>query len=136
MANLRGAHGSSDDLRVDRSAGSAMGNPFLMAQGAGARERARVVGAFAELMAAGPGGQAWMVAAAWGLRVATEADPCAAQAARLATLEGVAQKAAAGRDVRLLCWCHPRACHADVIAGMAAARAAALMSARRGKRRR
>ena len=41
------------------------------------------------------------------------------QDARGEAVRAIGRRVAAGHDVRLLCWCYPRACHADGIADMA-----------------
>ena len=53
---------------------------------------------------------------------------------RQAAIDALAQRLAAGHDVRLLCWCKPARCHCDALAVLLRERVEALRCA--GKRRR
>ena len=105
------------DVRVDRRSASPLQNCFAM-RGA---SRAQVCDAFGSLLCApcedDDAPQRIARAARMPAR-ALEAEACAsgAQAGRLEALETLARRVATGEDVRLLCWCWPRQCHATEIA--------------------
>ena len=56
------------------------------------------------------------------------------QRQRQEAIDALAQRLAAGHDVRLLCWCKPARCHCDALAVLLRERVEALRCA--GKRRR
>ena len=66
--------------------------------------------------------------------VECDADAENAQAERLEALDSIARRVAAGSDVRILCWCYPKRCHADDIAAIVRARASELWSRSQRKR--
>ena len=76
------------------------------------------------------------VATLCGLQVSEGADAPEKQSARLVALEAIAQRLAAGHDVRLMCWCAPARCHGHDIARVARVRAVAILRERAPKRSR
>jgi hypothetical protein len=106
------------DVRVDRQ--TALGNPFPMGEdGHDEAFRDAVCEACDELLAAPTSADVDSIAARHGLRVDGRFrrrgadDP---QAALAAALEALEARVRAGESLRLLCWCHPKRCHADGIA--------------------
>jgi hypothetical protein len=101
--------------------------------------RDEVCRAFDSLLQASPAddGAASRIAAAMGFSdraLAQGAGDVGAQAARCEAVEALAQRIAQGQDVRLLCWCFPKACHADLIASCVRRRAGELSARVRRKR--
>ena len=138
VSNIRWATQREGDVRVDRTSGSVLGNPFRM-HATPAAHRVAVCEAAAELIrgvrAFAPTAVA-DVAAERCLECAEGLDEPGLQEARREAVESLAIRLAAGHDLRLLCWCAPARCHADDIAHVVRARASAIHRAAAGKRRR
>lgn len=78
-------------IRVDRSSGSPLGNPFYLADANNDKQRKAVIDSF----------RAWFIKHKEDLKVKEELDRI-----RLLHEKG---------DVTLICWCSPKPCHAEVI---------------------
>ena len=110
-------------VRVDRSSGSALGNPYAMTYDSGAEERAVVCAAYDELlhvtMGGGPGRpeETADAVSSIGRKHGWKGRPrkwdwegARREMRRLARLRGI------GAHIRLECHCWPRECHAERIA--------------------
>ena len=119
FANLRFTRPSaSGDVCVDRASGSAMGNPFRTIPGV---SRDAACDAFRLLLRAPSADDAAPVRIAAEMELPPQCvscDMCApgTQAARIEAVAALGRRIASGQDVRLLCWCFPRRCHAECIA--------------------
>ncbi len=123
-------------MRVDRSDGSALGNPFKMGQGA---SRHGVCRAATELFGAAmrPTARESAAGVARDFKLPAECvvcEPTDAQARRREAIEAIGRRLAAGEDVRLMCWCFPRECHATTVAALAIEHADALRARAARKR--
>lgn len=131
------AVGGATEVRVDRQ--SVLGNPFPMGKdGRDERLRDAVCDAFAELLGA-PGER---TAAEAAVAAATADEQTIARrhglgsvdgrfvgraAERAAAIESLAKRVASGESLRLMCWCAPKRCHAEAIAGCVHTRALELL---------
>ncbi|KAL1512076.1 hypothetical protein AB1Y20_005348 [Prymnesium parvum] len=102
------------DVRVDRQ--TPLGNPFPMrADGRDESLRDAVCDACEALMRAPLDANVDAIAAQYGLRVDQRfKKPGAAQALE-DSLRALEARLRAGESLRLMCWCHPKRCHADGI---------------------
>jgi hypothetical protein len=137
VAHLR-QRARDEDVRVDRTSGSPMGNPFPVGFTAGASREAVCAACEAVLRADEPGAlEREASARQWPLPAgATEWESAVARRGRAEWLEACAGRVLAGRDVRLMCHCYPRRCHAEGLAALIRERAAVRWAERLGKRRR
>ena len=136
LGNLARSRPAEGDVRVDRTSGAALANPFEMARGRGRAEVCQacdeVVGEAAEgAVARAAQRRGWAMEPQW-----HAADTAEAAEGRRQAIEACARRVAAGYDVRLMCWCYPRQCHAEGLAVRVMGRARALQAEARGKRRR
>jgi len=107
VANIRGRRASlqGSEAYVGRAnpryglAGSPLANPFAMK---GESERASVIAKYAD----------WL-----------DAKIAENDGAVLAELDRLSEQLARSGELRLFCWCAPRACHADAIARVVLSRA-------------
>lgn len=107
-------------VRVDRSSGSPVGNPYRMREGMDEDEEERngVCDAFdvllEETLRGGNPGRGEVVRIGEAAGVVLRASRWDARAARREVLR--LREAARVRPLRLDCWCHPRRCHAQAVA--------------------
>jgi hypothetical protein len=132
IGNLRVAAARDGDFRVDRNTGSPLGNPFAMRSEAG---RELVCDLCDQVMASDEPLLVSSLAQRHGVPVSPGYGPEAHQARRNA-IEALAMRVAAGADVRLMCHCFPRRCHAHGIARLVRTRAAALFASAASSRKR
>ena len=102
------------DVRVDRQ--TAFGNPFPMG-GDGHDERFRdaVCEACEEVMREPESANVDAIAAKYGLRVDSRFKEASSRRALSDAMSALEARVRAGESLRLMCWCHPKRCHADGI---------------------
>ena len=135
LGNLKRQRESPIDVRVDRSSESPLGNPFDVRAG---RSRDAVCEACDEAFEEGQPGAVRRAAErrGWACAGLEAWDSEAAVRARRDATEACARRVAAGHDVRLMCHCYPRRCHAQDLARRIVAVAERLQGEARRKRRR
>lgn len=117
-------HGDCIQIRIDRCKQSNLGNPFYMSVKESDEERKAVIRAFKmylwqsiQLVEKGEGykkAEVDVIAKKCGVRfyrVAARTAKSVVDAIEEIRLEDSSNK----KDVALLCWCKPQACHGDVI---------------------
>ena len=101
-------------MRVDRQ--SDLGNPFPMgADGHDERFRDAVCEACEEVVREPECANVDAIAAKYGLRVDSRFKGASSRRAFSDALDALEARVRAGESLRLMCWCHPKRCHADGI---------------------